>query len=175
MIKTTLKQFAHTDGLLRGTALLSNLASTVTIALLPGFGANALLFSNFLQMSIAGLLEIPTGWIADRFGWARAVIFALQLKMIVTLAFIGAVFAASRSNAELAWILIAAEAIVDSFSSAFLSGAYQAGYLKWYESMLKKHGISLESAPPLFLASFGYAAPVRFALPIAAAILLFFC
>ncbi len=118
-----LKQFARTDGLLRGTALISNLISTACISILPGFGAKGLFIANTIQMTISGLLEVPTGHIADRYGWARSVSLALWLKVLVTTSFLLAIFAARADRPEWIWFFFTMEAVVDAFAQAFLVSA----------------------------------------------------
>jgi signal transduction histidine kinase len=161
-----LKDFARTDGLLKGTAIVSNLVTLASISLLPGFGNNGLFISSTIQMLTSGLLEIPSGIFADRFGWTRSVKLALGLKFLVTAAFLSAVISSKFNLSAFVWISFAAEAIVDSFASSFLSGAYQAAYLRWYHHTAVKEGIPTNTLPPLFLSSFKYANMIRFLLPI---------
>jgi hypothetical protein len=164
-IDKTLKNFALTDGLLKGTALVSNIFTVACIALLPGFGASGIFLANAIQMTIGGLLEFPAGVLADRYGASRALKIALSPKFIVTGAFLGAIMASQRGDT--AWLIFffSMEAIVDAFAGACLNGAYQAAYLQWYRSRLAESGTSPAEAPPLFLESFRFALPVRFLLP----------
>ncbi len=166
MVKDSLKQFARTDGLLKGTAIISNLISTACISILPGFGASGLFIANTIQMTIAGVLEVPTGHIADRYGWNQAVKLALWLKVLVTICFITAILSAQAGRPEWIWFFFTLEAIVDSVAGSFLSGAYQAAYLNWYQNKLADSGVKVQDAPPLFLSSFQYALPIRFLLPL---------
>ncbi len=166
-----LRQFAVTDGLISGTALFSNIVATTSFALIPGFGKNSILLSGFVQLTISGLLEVPTGWLADRFGWVRAVLWALRLKYLVTLAFLFAVISSESALTSYSWYFVALEALIDSVAGALLNGAYEVAYLKWYEVELPRDRNS--QAPPLFLASYKYAWKVRFAIPLMSAVLLF--
>lgn len=161
-----LKKFAKTDGLLKGTALISNLVTLASISILPGFGASGLFIANTIQMTVSGLLEIPTGILADYYGWERTVRLALFLKFFVTFSFLAALIAAAKGNPYFVWFFFTAEAIVDSFASSFLSGSYQAAYYDWYARNLKKNNLSPGESPPLFLASFRYAYSIRFLLPL---------
>jgi signal transduction histidine kinase len=166
--ESLVRHYAVSEALHRGTALAANLILISIIATEKGFGAEGVLISAFLQLTIAGLLEIPTGRFADRKGWYRSVQLGFALKIVTTLSYVGAVLAVRFSSPMVAWALIALEAFVDSFASAFINGAYQAGYTHWYESHLDRLGIAREAAPPLFLSSFRYGLAVRLSLPLAA-------
>ena len=155
-----LRHFATTDGILRGTALASQVTCLATVALLQGFGTHAILFSSFLQVLATGILEVPTGWLSDRFGWARTLLMALCGKFIITLAMIAAVIAAATGHVTLAWGFVAIEALVDAVASSLLNGPYQNAYLEWY-----RENNNDAAAPPLFLASYRFAQTVRILLP----------
>jgi hypothetical protein len=165
------RHYAVSEALYRGTALAANLMLISIVATEKRFGAEGVLISAFIQLSISGLLEIPTGRFADRKGWYRSVQLGLGLKIVTTLSYVAAVLAVRFSNASLAWACIAFEAIVDSFANAFINGAYQAGYAHWYEHHLEKAGIARDGAPPLFLSSFRYGLLVRLSLPVSALLL----
>ena len=163
--KQLLRQFATTDGLLRGTALVSSVTSLAAIALIQGFGPSAILFSSFIQLLANGLLEVPTGWLSDRFGWARTLIAALSLKFVVTSFMILAVIAAALGHVGLAWSFIACEAFLDAIACSLMNGPYQSAYLEWYR--MRTDGASKkETVPLLFLESFRYSQFVRLLLPI---------
>lgn len=156
-----LRHFATTDGLFRGTALVSKVTGLAAIALIQGFGPQAILFSSFLQMLATGVLEVPTGWVADRFGWARTLRLALQCKVVITLLMIAAVTCAAANFLTAAWVCIALEAIVDAIASSLLNGSYQNAFLTWYRA----RGGAQDGAPPLFLASYRFAQTIRLLLP----------
>lgn len=156
----TLRQFAFTDGLVKGTAITSNLVSIACISVLPGFGENGLLISNTIQMLASGILEIPTGFFADRRGWQKAVHLGFLLKFLVSVFFVFALIASFYHYPQWVWIFFALEAITDAFASTFMSGSYQAAYLEWYS-----HRNRNRQSPPLFLASFEHATRIRFLLP----------
>ncbi len=160
------KHFALSDALFRGTALSSNLILLSIIATTPAFGAKGILGNAFLQLSISGLLEIPTGRFADKFGWYQSIKIGLRLKFITTFLFALAVMSVHAGMTTLSWGFIGGEAVVDAFAGAFINGAYAAAYGKWYEENLKSVVIGGSSIPPLFVSAFKYAIPVRFGLPI---------
>ena len=163
-LKTYLSHFAKTDGLFKGTATTSNLVCLGCVSILPGFGAYGLLISNAIQLTISGLLEIPSGFFSDRFGSEKSVRLGLVLKLFVTLLFLAAVIAAYYENSNLTWAFFTAEALVDSLASAFLNGAFQMAYLKWFKD--KTNGIESAQNINLFLASFSYANTIRFIIPL---------
>jgi hypothetical protein len=143
-------------------AIISNLVSIACVSILPGFGENGLLISNSIQMLISAVLEIPTGYYADRYGWANSVKIGLTLKVLVTVLFMISLYFSFLGLTTLVWLFFAAEAITDSFASTFISGSYQSAFLRWYDSRL-----GLESVkPPLFLASFAFGLRIRFLLPV---------
>jgi signal transduction histidine kinase len=159
------RHFATSEALLRGTALAANLILISIIATESGFGAEGILTAAFLQITISGLMEIPTARFADKRGWYRAVGIGLVLKVLTTLCYVGAVLAAHFGEAKWAWALIGSESVIDSFASAFINGAYQAGYAHWYDKQLEKNNINRASAPPLFIYSFRYGLFLRLLLP----------
>lgn len=166
MQEKLLKQFAITDGLIRGTALASNVFCNLAIALLSGFGLSGLLVSAGIQLIVMGLLEIPTGVFADRFGWNFSLRIALALKFIVTSIFLGAVIAAANGAWTIAWALILVEAVVDSFASSLMNGSYQAAYLAWFEQNLNQLSIIASDRKSLFLASQRYMTLIRLSIPL---------
>lgn len=163
-----IRRFAVSDALYRGTALSANLILISIIATEKGFGAEGVLISAFIQFLISGLLEIPAGRFADRTGWYKSIRLGLSLKIATTLCYIGAVLCVYTIGARWAWVLIAAESVIDSFANAFINGAYQAAYGHWYAHHVKLNGISKSDAPPLFVASFQYSIVLRLLLPAAA-------
>ncbi len=160
------KHYARSDALYRGTALSSNLILLSIIATTPEFGSKGILGNAFLQLTINGLLEIPTGRFADRFGWVQSIKIGLRIKFITTVLFALAVLSISKGLVSFSWMLIALEAIADAFAVSFINGAYTAAYGKWYHEKLKSSSIAIEDAPPLFVSSFKYAFPIRIGLPI---------
>lgn len=166
-----IRRFAVSEALYRGTALSANLILISIIATEKGFGTEGVLISAFIQFLISGLLEIPTGRFADREGWYKSIRWGLQLKILTTLCYVGAVLCVYSIGAAWAWLLIAVESVIDSFANAFISGAYQAAYAHWYEHHLKLNGITKADAPPLFVASFRYSLTLRLLLPITALVL----
>lgn len=165
------RHYAHSEALFRGTALAANLLLISIIATEKGFGAEGVLISAFIQLTISGLLEIPTGRYADRRGWYRSVRLGLGLKVLTTACYIAAVLSVRFLGAGWAWAFIAVESIIDSFANAFISGAYQSGYTHWYQRKLSENGISMAEAPPLFISSYRYGLPVRVLLPVTALVL----
>lgn len=164
--ESLIRRFAVSEALYRGTALSSNLILISIIATEKRFGAEAVLISAFIQFLISGLLEIPTGRYADRTGWYRSVEWGLKLKVLTTLCYAGAVLCVYTIGAWWAWVLIAAESIIDSFANAFINGAYQAAYGHWYDANLADNGIKKTTAPPLFVSSYRYSLLLRLLFPI---------
>lgn len=167
MPTSLLKHFAFSDGLLRGTALASNIVSTMAVALLSGFGVKGVLISAFIQLTIMGLLEVPTGIFADSFGWTRALRLSLALKLLVTTCFLAAILFSIYGYQNIAWLLIMAEAVIDAFASSLMNGSYQAAYLHWYSSKIREQGGDPKQSPNLFLGSYKYMIALRLGLPVA--------
>ncbi|MBI4237832.1 MAG: GHKL domain-containing protein [Deltaproteobacteria bacterium] len=159
---SALRHFAVTDGLLKGTALVAKVTGLAAVALMSSFGASAILFSSFLQMLATGLLEVPTGWLSDRFGWARTLIVALWGKCCITMLMVLAVATAAAGHVGLAWSCLAFEALGDAIASALMNGSYQNAYLEWY----RERNDGEVTPPPLFLASYRFAQRVRLLLPV---------
>lgn len=166
--QSLVRHYALSEALFRGTALAANLLLISIIATEKGFGAEGVLISAFIQLTISGLLEIPTGRYADRRGWYRSVRLGLGLKVLTTACYIAAVLSVRFLGVGWAWAFIAVESIIDSFANAFISGAYQSGYAHWYERRLSESGVPAAQAPPLFIASYRYGLPVRIGLPVSA-------
>jgi signal transduction histidine kinase len=164
-IVQVLRHYGRSEAWFRGTALASNIAGTAAIAMIPGFGEAGLVFSSSTQLLAAAALELPTSVVADRFGQARAVVIGLTLKIAVTAAFFGAIAAAVSSRTAVAWSLLALEAVLDALANAFISGAHQASYGRWYAGRLKD--VAVKERPPLFLAAFQYSFRLRMAIPLA--------
>jgi signal transduction histidine kinase len=164
-IVQVLRHYGRSEAWFRGTALASNIAGTAAIAMMPGFGEAGLVFSSSTQLLAAAALELPTSAIADRFGQARAFAIGLTLKIAVTAAFFGAIAAAIFSLTAVAWSLLALEAVLDALANAFISGAHQASYGRWYADRLKD--VAVKERPPLFLAAFQYSFRLRMAIPLA--------
>ncbi len=162
-----LRHFSITDGLIRGTGLINFVVIEAAFALLPGFGVYGLLISNTIQQIINGVLEVPLGWIADRFGWAKATIFAFAIKCFVPLIDVAAVYCALLGKTELVWLFVSLDAIVDALFFAIQNGAYEAAYLEWYRVSAEKcFGKHSTDAPPLFIKSLKYSMWVRLLIPV---------
>lgn len=162
-----LRHFSITDGLIRGTGLVNYVICTAAFVLLPGFGAHGLFISNAIQDTIAGLVEIPFGWVADRFGWAKAVIIAYTLKCFVPLLIVLAVYLAWIGKVELAWVALTCEAVLDAFVAALQNGAYEAAYSEWYR--IRTGELTREPSeapPPLFIRSLRYSMWIRVLIPV---------
>lgn len=166
-----IKHFAISDALLKGTALSSNLILISIIATIPEFGIKGILTNAFLQLTITGLLEIPTGKFADRFGWNKSVKIGLILKFFTTALFALAVLAVINGHVTLGWMLITFESVIDSFATSFINGAYSSAYNKWYFDSLSFEAINHKTTPPLFVTSFKYAIKIRYFLPFLAILL----
>ena len=147
VIEKWVARIGVSDSLMKGTALTSHLLLTSLIATVPGFGKQGLLISAFIQLTLSGLLEIPTGIFADRWGWYRSVNMGLWLKFATTVSFLCAVFCALYGKMTLAWFFIAGESIVDAVSESFINGAYQAAYHHWFEIKGKEKNIPPGTRP----------------------------
>ena len=152
--QSVLRRFAMTDGLFRSTAWSANVLMSAVIATVGGFGPSAILLSSSVQMTISGLLEFPTGVLADRFGAKNSVKLGFCLKLLVSTLFLVSLYFASKGNAPVAYLLLAGEAVADAFASAFINGAYQSAYMKFYDLECNKLNIPVAERPPLFTASF---------------------
>ena len=165
--KALLRHFSVTDGLIRGTGLLSMVVFNAAIALLPGFGLHGLVISNALQDFINGIFEIPLGWLSDRFGWSKAVSLSMGLKILVPVVDLLAVYSAWLGAHEAIWIFIGLDSLIDAFVFSLQNGAYQAAYTEWYQHQLTKRGWkNTEAAPPLFIKSLRYSMRIRLFVPL---------
>lgn len=126
------KRFGSTEGLFRGTALISNLVLTALISGLPGMGHDPVLASTAIHFLFAASLEIPMGFLADRRGPRFAVLCGLLLKGAATSIFALVFFAASSGRTTWVFPLVVAEAICDGLANALLSGAWQVAFASWY-------------------------------------------
>jgi signal transduction histidine kinase len=161
-----LHHYSVTDGLARGAGLVDSVALTAAFALLPGFGIYGLFISNAIQHTITGCLEIPFGWIADRFGWTKAVIFSFALRCVTASLMLLAVISAWWDHRGLAWAFVGMQAILDAFAAALESGAYEAAYTEWYRVKISEERIEPhETPPPLFIRSLRYSMWIRFLIP----------
>ena len=84
-----LHSFAVSEGLFRATSLTANVVMTSMVAQVSGFGADGVLASAAVHLSVAAMLELPTGVLADRYGPDRAVSCGAMLKIATTLTFLG--------------------------------------------------------------------------------------
>jgi MFS family permease len=162
-MEAAVKKYARADSCFRGTAIVGNLTSKLLVLFIPGFGDHALAMAVGLQFLIAAALELPTGYIGDRFGWRSAVKVGLLLKPLTTVCLMLAAASAYYSQPILAWFFIASEAIIDAIASALLSGNIQAGALEWH----KRHG----GSGNLFLESQKYSFWLRFLIPLSAGVI----
>lgn len=164
--KILLRHLGISDAAVKGTSLTANILMVSVVATIPGFGVQGVLVSAALQMSIAGLLQIPTGLFADHFGASRSVKIGLWLKFLTTASFIIACMSALKGHTYLAWACLAFEAIVDACASSFVDGAYQVAYNNWYQSNCRIQNLEPSQHP--FLDSFRYGIWLRLALPLGA-------
>lgn len=140
-----IRKYAKADSYFRGTAIVGNLTGKLLVVFIPGFGEYALPMAVGLQLLIASALELPTGFIGDRFGWKRAVEVGLLLKPVTTICMMLAALSAYFGKPGLAWFFIAADSVVDSLASSLLSGNIQSGALEWYSNQGGKGNLFLES------------------------------
>jgi len=154
---------------MRGTGLINFVIVNATFAFLPGFGIYGLIFSNALQNLATGILQLPFGWVADRFGWAKSVIACFITKVMVTLAIIAAVLCVGSDMPPWwPWTFVVIHAVLEALSSSLYDGAYEAAFTEWYAIQLE-HGLATPTAvspPPLFIRSLRYSNWLRISIPI---------
>ena len=159
------KRFGFTEGLLRGTALSSNILCTAILAAFSGFGTSGVLISSFLHLLIAGILEIPTGIIGDRLGWGRTLFFALSVKLLVTLTFFLAAFASiSAGWTHWIWIFIAVESLFDAIANSLMSGSFESAYLRIHS--LSSKNLPVEKRKALLMEAHRYGMQFRIGIPL---------
>ncbi|MDE1464570.1 ATP-binding protein [Spartinivicinus poritis] len=161
-----LRQFGRTDGLLSGGNMATGLIVYCIIATTEGFGREGIVLSTFLLFFLSAILEIPTGYLGDRFGWKFSVRLGLFCDFAATLFFSLTVICAIYGLYTLMLIFLALRQLCSALNGAFTSGSYQAAYQRWYQDKLKENDSSINNAPPLFLSSYKYGILIRLGLPL---------
>ncbi len=159
------RRFGYVNSLIVGTGIASNLVSFGLISLVPGFGSQGVFISAGIMLFFSGLIEIPTGVFADKFGWSFSVRLGLAAKGVATIFMFTAVCFAVAGASYFVWLFIALEALVDGVAAAFLSGSLQAHYNRLYLDALPEEIDDGGSVPSLFLVSYPQGLWLRFFLP----------
>lgn len=156
-------RFGLTEGLFKGVALASNISLTALISLFPGLGADPILASTSIHFFFAALLEMPTSFIAHRYGPHRSVLIGLILKFFATAIFIGAFWSAQLAlTTYVLWFMVV-EAFVDGLANAFISGAWQSAYSARYTESVSPEEKNL---PGFFYQSAGRGLRFRLGIPV---------
>ncbi|WP_163835642.1 ATP-binding protein [Spartinivicinus ruber] len=161
-----LKQFGHTDGLLSGGNMATGLLVYCIIATTEGFGREGIVLSTFLLFFLSAVLEIPTGYLGDRFGWKFSVKLGLLCDFTATVFFSLTVFCAIYGHYILMLCFLVLRQLFSALNGAFTSGSYQAAYQRWYQEKLEQNNTKISNSPPLFLASYKYGIWIRLGLPL---------
>ena len=160
------RRFGRIDALNSAAISLNNLFFPMILVLAAGErGAEAIVVQFAINCVVSGISELPTGYLSDRIGWRKSMLISQMFHILMNL-FVIVLVATKDLNALWFWGSIAMFAVSASLSASFNSGAYQAGFQKWYKDSLSAKGFDAAKAPPLFVASFSKGLILRVGIPL---------
>ncbi len=164
-MKAIYRQFGWTDSLNMGGRITHNLLWISIIANSSGFGSDGLLNVVFVTYTLCALIDLPAGYVADKFGGLKALNICFALRFLGLISF-GFAIHASYFYPRLIWYFMTLCAVFDASSIAFLSGSYESAYKMWFAQKLQTVNQRVENSPPLFMEAFKYGKILRFGLPL---------
>ena len=155
-MKAIYRQFGWTDSLNMGGRITHNLLWISIIANSSGFGSDGLLNVVFVTYTLCALIDLPAGYVADKFGGLKALNICFALRFLGLISF-GFAIHASYFYPRLIWYFMTLCAVFDASSIAFLSGSYESAYKMWFAQKLQTVNQRVENSPPLFMEAFNAA------------------